>query len=94
MVDEAKLQAILDERGRVYGPKFESHVNIGLSWTGLIQQHYGLSLPAPIPASLVMQMLVILKMQRAARVFHDDNYDDAVNYAEMARDAQRQEGEA
>jgi hypothetical protein len=77
------------ERGKIYGDPHDSHENIGLSWTGLIQQHYGLRLDHPLPASLVAQMMVAFKMQRAARVFHADNYTDAHAYARFAEQSQQ-----
>jgi hypothetical protein len=77
------------ERGKVYGDPHLSHKNIGLSWTGLIQQHYGIELDHPLPASLVAQMMVCFKMQRATRVFHADNYVDAHAYARFAEESQQ-----
>ena len=79
-----KIQDTISERGIVYGDPEFSHHNIGLSWTGLIQQHYGLKLDHPIPASLVAQMMVNFKMQRACRVFKEDNYIDAHAYLHFA----------
>jgi hypothetical protein len=77
------------ERGKIYGDPHDSHENIGLSWTGLIQQHYGIKLAHPLPSSLVAQMMVAFKMQRATRVYHADNYVDAQAYARFAEEAQR-----
>ncbi len=78
------VQAIIEERGKIYGEPKASHINIGLSWTALIQQHYGYSLPYPLPASLVAQMMVCFKMQRSVRVYHKDNYIDAQAYLQFA----------
>ncbi len=78
------LAALEAERGRVYGDPQTSHSNIGLEWTGLIQQHYGITLAHPIPDYLVAQMMVVFKMSRSVRVFHKDNYDDAHVYANFA----------
>lgn len=86
---QAKAEATIAERGKVYGDARLSHENIGLSWTGLIQQHYGIRLDHPLPASLVAQMMVTFKMQRAARVFHADNYLDAGVYMGFAEDFQK-----
>jgi hypothetical protein len=86
--DEIKV-----ERGQVYGEPHHSHKNIGLAWTALIQQHYGITLDHPIPHWLVELMMVQFKTQRAARVFHRDNYDDLANYAEFARHGQEHPGE-
>lgn len=81
---------LIAERGKVYGDPRLSHINIGLSWTGLIQQHYGIELPHPLPPELVAQMMVTFKMQRAARVFHADNYADAEVYMGFAEAFQHQ----
>ena len=83
----------IQERGKVYGEPHHSHANIGLSWTGLIQQHYGITLPAPLPAHLVELMMVAFKVQRSARVFHGDNYVDLRAYAAFAEHAQEHPGE-
>jgi len=83
-IQAEKLAALEAERGKIYGPPRPSHANIGLSWTGLIQQHYGITLPHPIPDFLVALMLDHFKGQRSARVFHQDNYDDKHVYAGFA----------
>lgn len=80
-----QLKAIEFKRGKVYGDPAESHTNIGLTWTGLIQQHYGIHLDHPIPNYLVAQMMVSFKMQRSTRVFKVDNYDDAHIYTDFAQ---------
>jgi hypothetical protein len=80
-----RLKALEEERGKVYGKPRHSHVNIGLSWTGLIQQHYGITLDHPLPDFLVAQMMVAFKNQRSARVFQQDNYDDAAVYGDFAK---------
>ena len=79
-----ELKALEEERGKVYGQPLHSHVNIGLSWTGLIQQHYGITLPHVIPPSLVAQMMVGFKNQRSTRVHKSDNYNDAHVYLDFA----------
>lgn len=89
MSAQSKLDAIKAERGRIYGDPKQSHANIGFAWTGQIQQHYGIELPHPLPSWLVEQMMCSLKLQRAARVYHQDNYDDLGNYSMFANDEQR-----
>jgi hypothetical protein len=84
-----KLEAIKLERGKVYGESELSHENIGLAWTGILQQHYGIRFPESIPAWLVEHMMVQFKIQRSARVFHQDNFDDAKNYLEFAERDQK-----
>lgn len=85
----SKEAALIAERGKVYGDPKHSHTNIGLSWTGLLQQHYGITLDHPIPPALVAQMMVTFKMQRSARAYHEDNYDDARVYAGFAQEFQK-----
>lgn len=88
------VAATIAERGKVYGDPYQSHRNIGLAWAALIQQHYGIVLDYPLPASLVAQMMVAFKIQRAARVFHADNYIDLAAYARFAEEFQQKEPEA
>lgn len=78
----------ITERGKVYGDPCLSHVNIGLAWTGMIQQHYGLRLDHPLPPWLVELMMVQFKCQRAARVYHADNFVDAHAYLQFAEAGQ------
>ena len=79
------------ERGKVYGDPYTSHVNIGKTWTALLQQHYDIALPHDIPASLVAQMMSSFKLQRSARVFKEDNYIDLNAYSGFAHDFQKRE---
>jgi hypothetical protein len=87
------VSATIQERGKVYGEPHHSHTNIGLSWTAIIQQHYGITLPHTLPAHLVELMMVAFKVQRSARVFHADNYVDLRAYAAFAEHAQEHPGE-
>lgn len=89
MNNETDLKALEAERGRVYGDPKLSHINIGLSWTALLQQHYGIQLSHPIPPELVALMMVTFKAQRSSRVFHQDNYDDMAVYADFAKRFQK-----
>ncbi len=82
------------QRGKVYGDPSLSHENIGLSWTGLIQQHYGIRLDHPLPGWLVELMMVNFKTHRASRVFHEDNYVDAAAYLGFAEADQKQDPKA
>lgn len=84
------VSATIAERGKVYGDPMESHTNIGLAWTGLIQQHYGITLAHPLPASLVAQMMASFKIQRSAKCYKDDNYVDLAAYARFAEQFQKE----
>lgn len=88
MTPESEIQAILEERGKIYGDPELSHENIGLAWTGIIQQHYGIRLDHPIPAWLCELMMVQFKLSRSARVFHHDNFVDARAYLGFAEEHQ------
>jgi hypothetical protein len=84
-----EVEEVIAERGKVYGDPLKSHINIGLAWTALIQQHFDINLNHPIPASLVAQMMVAFKMQRSAKVFKGDNYLDARAYTNFAEEFQQ-----
>lgn len=86
------VKELMKERGKVYGEPHLSHKNIGLSWTGLLQQHYGIVLDHPIPDYVVELMMVAFKVHRSARVFHEDNYRDLEAYAKFAEHAQKNPG--
>jgi hypothetical protein len=86
MPDE--ITPVIDERGKVYGEPHLSHTNIGLCWTAMLQQHYGIRFQHPIPHHIVELMMVQFKCQRSARVFHADNYVDASAYLRFAAHGQ------
>lgn len=83
------VSATIAERGKVYGDPQLSHENIGLAWTGLLQQHYGVRLDHSIPSWLVSLMMASFKNQRAARVYHADNFTDARAYLRFAESDQK-----
>ena len=83
----------IQERGKIYGEPHHSHRNIGLAWTGLIQQHYGITLDHPMPDWLVELMLAAFKIHRAARVHHPDNFLDCRAYLGFAEHSQASPGE-
>lgn len=84
----------IKERSSIYGPPVESFNNIGLAFTAILQQHYGLTFDHPIPGWLASLMLAQFKNQRAARVFHADNYVDGHAYLRFAEEGQRALAEA
>jgi len=81
------------ERSKIYGEPHLSHENIGLAWTGMLQQHYGIRLDHPLPPFLVELMMVSFKTHRSCRVFHADNYVDLRAYAGFAEHSQEHPGE-
>jgi hypothetical protein len=87
-------KAVRRERGRLYGDHVRGHGNLGLMWTGLLQNHYGIVLPHPIPAHLAEAMMVCNKLNRiAVSPQHEDNYTDAVAYVQMAEEAYERESD-
>ena len=93
MTGDTAVNEVIGERGKIYGEPHLSHANIGLSWTGLIQQHYGIRLDHPLPDYLVELMMVAFKVHRSARVFHADNFVDAKAYLAFAEHGQGNPGE-
>ena len=87
-------KATFDNRSSLYGPGTEGHTNLGLEWTGIIQNHYGIKLEHPLPPDVVLIMMAVSKCNRAVRTvgYHADNYIDGKIYLEMARDARIEEG--
>ena len=85
------VEKTVTERGKVYGDPYRSHVNIGKTWTALLQQHFDISFPHDIPASVVAQMMSAFKIQRSARVFKEDNYIDLNAYSGFAHAFQKRE---
>jgi hypothetical protein len=89
-----EISSVMIERGKVYGEPHLSHENIGLAWTGLIQQHYGMRLDHPLPSWLVEMMMASFKIHRASRVFHADNFLDCRAYLAFAEHGQQKPHES
>jgi hypothetical protein len=86
---DAEIRA---ERSKRYGDHVPGHQNLGMAWTGLIQNHYGIRLPHPLPAFLVELMMVASKANRAAvNPAGRDNYKDGRIYFAMAEEAASKE---
>lgn len=80
-------QSLRKQRGSVYGDHVINHETLGLMWTGLLQTHYQMQLPHPIPAALSAQMMVALKLARLAKTpDHEDSIQDLRVYAAIAVD--------
>lgn len=96
--DTKKSQDVVEqtiaERGQVYGDPEGSHANIGLAWTALIQQHYGMLLDHPLPPWLVALMLASMKLQRSTIAYREDNYIDLKAYGKFAEEFQKSEHES
>lgn len=93
---DKKNKAIFNNRNKKYGPFTPMHRNLGLIWTGIIQNHFNIELPTPLPAYLVLLMLAASKINRAALkkiVDEDDSFVDGRIYMELAKAAKQKESE-
>lgn len=83
--------AIWKDRNIVYGDSTVANTQLGLIWTAMIQQHYGIELPHPIPADLALLLQAGMKLCRLARKpDHEDSQKDALVYMKLASKATRQ----
>lgn len=80
-----KLKAIQEERTNQYGDADFGHGNLGLIWTGLLQNHFGFTFPSPIPAHVVLEMMAAAKCNRAVlEGYREDDFLDGINYLLLA----------
>jgi hypothetical protein len=81
------VEAVLEERGRHYGPNPFNQETVAAAWQAIIESHYQTHLPAPLPARLVPLMLIAMKVVRDATPFgyNADNLVDVHGYAEIAK---------
>ena len=91
-LDEARVVA---ERNALYGDATKGHANLGLCWSGILQNHYGIRLSHPIPASVVLLMLSANKINRAVLPTSGklDDFVDMRNYARLSEEALKKERE-
>ena len=84
-----EVAEILEERGKHFLDATFGHTNLGMEWTGILQTHYQMVLPHPIPSDVTLLMMVALKVNRAAHPtpMREDNYLDGKGYMELARKA-------
>lgn len=82
-------EQVLAERAKQYGDATLSHKNLGLEWTGILQNHFRIELPHPIPAHVVLLMMAASKMNRAATPTpgQPDDYADGRIYFSLAEQA-------
>lgn len=89
--DDPKLTEIQAQRQKVYGDPLENHRGIAMAWVGLLRPHWeAIRDGHPIPSWTVAHLMCALKLNRMRRVFSQDNYDDARNYAAFAEKWQRE----
>ncbi len=87
-----KVEKIRAERDNLYGPHTDAHRRCGMIWTALLEQHYQINLPHPIPGSVVELMMAGNKMNRiAVAPDHADSYDDCEIFLELSKEARQVE---
>ena len=79
-----KVQDVITERSKRYGPPKESFERLAMIWTGLIEAHYGIKLPHPLESRLVCGMTAAWKILRMATNYSDDSALDAAAFIEFA----------
>lgn len=90
--EKERLEQLQIDRNATYGDPYAGHVAVGKACTALIENHYGIVLPHAVPASLMAQMMVMVKMVRAAYgPGHQDNFDDAHVYVKFVEEFQKKE---
>ncbi len=88
------VQEVMQRGAGDYGSYEHGHKNLGLEWTGLIQNHYGIDLPHPIPASLVSAMFVASKVNRGVCPgFRPDDWVDSSAYSALGGECKELEVE-
>lgn len=84
-------EQILKDRETQYGDSNEGLYNLGMKWTALLQNYFGVRLPHLIPADIVCLMLADLKSIRASKQkkCNPDHYADGRNYFTLAEKAKK-----
>lgn len=84
------MSEIIKERGKVYGDPTENHKGIAAMWSPMLQPWAAeIARGEPLPPHVVMLLMALVKVNRMRRVYHEDNYVDAVNYLQFAKDEQK-----
>jgi len=82
------------ERDALYGDATAGHRNFGLLITAILQQHYGIVLPHPVPPRIALLINAACKLNRACLETSNkaDDYVDLIRYVQLADEA-RKEGQ-
>jgi len=84
------LDAIILERGKVYGPPRENHEGIAQMWAPMLRPWAAaIQRGEPLPPHVVALLMALLKIDRMRLVYHPDNYPDAANYLRFAEEWQK-----
>lgn len=83
------LDAIKNERRKVYGEPKSNHEGIAMMWAPILQPWWDrIRDMKPVPPHVVALLMATLKIDRARLVYHKDNYDDCKNYLDFAQEWQ------
>lgn len=79
-------EALLKQRGSIYGPNPFNQETVAKAWTAILEAWFQMKLPGEIPPHLVANMMMVLKILRASTPFqfHQDNFDDIRGYCKIA----------
>jgi len=79
-----KLQIIREQRGTLYGGATDNMRDLGYAFTAILESHYGITLPHPIPREVASLLLIALKLLRIAHTpDHEDSHLDLENYIDI-----------
>lgn len=86
-------ESVFAQRSATYGDARQNHTQLGLAWTALLQSHYRIELPHPIPPHVVALMMCNLKILRASLPEGGGGLDDFVDlhvYAKIGEEIKYQ----
>lgn len=89
---DEKLKEVQKRAEEEYGDATFGHTNLGLEWTGILQNHYQIRFDHPIPPHIVLLMMAASKINRAAVPFRgqgEDDYIDGISYIDLAKIAEK-----
>lgn len=84
--DRAELRR---QRNALYGDPQRSMENLGLLWTGILQDHFQIRLPHMIPSYITSAMMAAFKLGRSVRPFQKnttEDYTDLRNYLDFSQE--------
>jgi len=87
----ARVQEVLQSRGKTHGEATEAHRRLGTVWSVLLSNWHGEEIPS-LPPQLVIHMMAALKLCRASgRLDVFDNPLDSIGYEVLSILARQEE---
>src|SRR5262245_55311702 len=81
-----EVESVIVKRTESYGDPYEGFTQLARIWTALIESHYKMTLPHPLPPRMSSLMLVALKTLRATSTPHPDSHVDLAAFNQFAAD--------